>query len=66
MIQATCRGCGEVAIFSVSELASLFRAKRWNDAWPAFARKLRCAGAEGCGRRNPVFAWLNGGAAHRR
>ncbi len=60
MIQATCRGCERVAIFSVPELAAHFRAKRWNSDWPAFAKKLRCSGSEGCGRRNPRVAWLIG------
>jgi hypothetical protein len=60
MVQATCRGCGKVAIFSVSDLAAHFRTKRWNDAWPGFASKLRCSGADGCGRRNPTVAWLIG------
>lgn len=60
MIQATCRGCGKVAIFAVADLVAHFRAKRWSDAWPGFAKKLRCADDDGCGARNPRVAWLIG------
>jgi hypothetical protein len=60
MIQATCRGCEKVAIFSVADLAAHFRAKGWSDAWPGFAKRLRCSGPDGCSRRNPAVAWLIG------
>lgn len=59
-IQATCRTCGKVALFEAGELAAHFRAKHWNDAWPAFAARLRCAGSDGCGARKPKVAWLIG------
>jgi hypothetical protein len=60
MVQATCRSCGKVAIFAVRDLAAYFRAKSWSDTWPGFAKKLRCAGADGCGARNPKVARLIG------
>jgi hypothetical protein len=57
-IQATCRQCGRVALFAVSELATHFLAKGWSDSWPAFSKKLRCSGKDGCGSSMPNVAWL--------
>jgi hypothetical protein len=41
-----------------SELAAHFMAKGWSDAWPGFAKKLRCSGTDGCGSSGPSVAWL--------
>ena len=46
-----------VALFAVGELAAHFIAKGWSDAWPHFAKKLRCSGTDGCGSSGPSVAW---------
>ena len=59
-VQATCRACGRVALFSPYELAHYFRRRGWDDGWPGFAGRLRCSGLGGCGAREPNVAWLVG------
>lgn len=56
-VQATCRACGRVALFAPSDLAMFFRARQWDDSWPAFAKRLRCSDVE-CGAKNPRVAWI--------
>lgn len=57
-VQATCRNCGRVALFQVWALARYFRERGWDESWPGFAKRLRCAGEGGCGNRAPKVAWL--------
>lgn len=59
-VQATCRACGKVALFSPAELAAHFGRRKLDDSWPGFAKHLVCSGDEGCGARNPKVAWLVG------
>lgn len=59
-VQATCRRCGRVALFSPFELSTFYSRKRWADAWPGFAERLRCSGKGGCGERCPRVSWLVG------
>jgi hypothetical protein len=49
-IIATCTGCGNIGHINPSELARWLKHKRWPDAWPEFARHLRC---HKCNERNP-------------
>lgn len=43
-IHATCRDCGQIAVFPPSELRAYLRAKRLDTTWPNFARYIvyRC------------------------
>lgn len=59
-VQATCRACAKVALFSPFELARHFKSRNLDDSWPRFAWHLVCSGDEGCGARNPKVAWLTG------
>ena len=57
-VQATCRICGKVALFSPAELAGYFARRNWDGSWPRFATRLRCAGTGGCGACGPKVASL--------
>jgi len=46
--------CRRVAKFSVGDLAAYLMRKGLTDAWPQFARHLRCGG---CGARSPKVSW---------
>lgn len=59
-VQATCRACGKVALFSPTELAAHFARRKLDGSWASFAKHLVCSGDEGCGARYPKVAWLTG------
>ena len=56
-LTVTC-SCGQTSIFDVSEMAffitQMKATKGWTDAWPGFAKHLRCSE---CGAREPKVSW---------
>lgn len=56
-VEATCRDCGRIALFSPHELRAYLRAKRLDTTWPNFARYIVCKRPVGCGAHNPDVRW---------